>query len=826
MRHSLYSVLLIVFCLSNSFAQDDYRELYERASELGLSETEIMSLALSQGYSFQELDKFNQSIDQQDLVNARIRQFSNIQQDTTATDYQKELFFGAGFFARGFGLTFQPDENMPTPPDYVLGPGDELYVDIYGVSEEYYNTTISPDGYITLVNIGKINAQGRTIAELKEILIRKFGTVYRDLISNRPRTFLQVGLINVKSIQVHLAGEINVAGTYTLNGFSTVMNALYAAGGPTPTGSFRSIQILRGGAKVNELDLYKFLLKGDARQNVRLQSNDVILVPPYENRVSITGEVKRPTRYETKPGETVADLITYAGGFTPLAYKESLSVVRPAEADRVVGEIYEQQLELFPVMAGDEYTVHSTFGKFSNRVLIEGAVMRPGNYALDDSLTVSRLVEKAGGYRPDAFLGYGVLSRTNEELTITTQQLDFRSISSGDSPDIVLQPEDRIIVQSKFDLDEKQFVKISGEVNDEGTFPFFDGLVLSDVLFLAKGVKQSGRGGFIEISRRASNQQPTQQREIIKIPFDVSDSLGNPEFSVPLASFDHIMVRKNPQYMEETIVTVSGEVNFPGEYTLISRNEKISDLIERSGGTNEWAFIEGATLIRKTEYYKSENEIQGKIDFLNEIRAQYDSTDIEAEVLYAEKLDQEIALLRSRLEQDNSSAASTAKRNRLEEIKSQNPLLANLDVKRNEAIPLKLQKIMQNPEGKENLTLEAGDHLIIPSKSETVRLRGKVLYPSTVSFASKKSARYYVNQSGGFDQRALKRNTYVLYPNGEVARTKSLWFFKVYPEVLAGSEVIVPQKPVRVPLRPGEIVNITTGLSALAVLLINQLSTP
>jgi protein involved in polysaccharide export with SLBB domain len=823
---SLKGVLIILLGFSigwKSLAQDNYKEFYERANKLGLSESEIMSLALSQGYSFTELDGFSQTIEQQELVNARLRQFSSTDQDTTAEEYTKELYFGSSFFERGFGLTFEPDENMPTPSDYILGPGDQVYVDIYGLSEQYYNTTVTPDGYITLVNLGSVNVQGRTINELNSLLKAKFGRIYTDLLAPNPKTFLQVGLINVRSIQVHIAGEVKVAGSYTMNGFSTVLNALYAAGGPTPTGSLRSIKVLRNSKVIQEVDVYKFLLDGNTRQNIRLESNDVILIPPYLNRVNIKGEVKRPTRYEIKPGESISDLIRYAGGFTPNAYINRISLSRPSQEERLVADVFQEQFDLFQVSGGDEYMVHSIKERYKNRVLLEGAVMRPGNYALTDSLTLLSLLDKAGGLAADAYVGYALLTRQSVDLELNTEKINLRDILMEKGDDILLQREDKITIQSRLDLQEKLFVKVSGEVMEENTYPYMNGMKLSDILFMAKGFKHSAKGSVIEISRRIQQQKPTLQREILSISLDAEDSINMEKFEVPLEPYDHIMVRRNPDFIGEEIVTVSGEVNYPGEYTLISRNERISDLVERSGGINEWAFLAGATLIRKTEYYKTENEIQDRIDYLNQIRAQYDSTDLEAETLFVEKLDEEIQLYQSQLDRSIDNLASAAKRDRLEEIQKQNPLLSNLDIKKSEVIPIKLDKILANNSAKENLILKSGDILIVPDRGQTIRLRGKVLYPATVSFVPKRSAKYYVNQAGGFDQRAMKRKTYVLYPNGEVARTRQLLVFNKYPKVLPGSEVIVPQKPVKVPLRPGEIVNITTGLSAILVIILNQL---
>ncbi|MFT7155122.1 MAG: protein involved in polysaccharide export with SLBB domain [Parvicella sp.] len=808
MRKLFYLISCLVFL--TGYAQS-LSELLQQGRASGLSDTEIQSIAASQGYSSLDFESLQEESNKQELINAREREInsSDNQPDTTINVKPVSYpIFGQRFFERSQTQAFQPNGNIPTPKDYLLGAGDELYIDIYGASEKYYNTTISPDGYLTLSNIGPIYLIGKNIDQATNIIKRRLAKIYTGLLSANPNTFVQVSLGSPKSIQVHLTGEIVSPGSYQISSFTTIFNAIYLAGGPTSNGTFRTINLYRGGELITQFDIYDFLLEGKVENNLRLQNGDVLLIPPYMRRVLISGEVKRPAYYEVAEGESLQTLINYAGSFTDQAYRERISLVRKTAKDYLVSEVYQQQFEYFKVNGGDEYEVGKILPRFNNRVSISGAVFRPGNYAFEKGLTLMQLINRAEGLRGDAYLSKALVKRTSENLSTSVLSINLSQIIQGVTS-FSLEESDQIIIQSYYDQLQISYVKISGEVMNAGTFPFEEAMSLGDLLFMAKGVKASANEQIIEVSRVKEDQNAKAQREILTL--SLTDSILS-EFI--LSPSDHIMIRRDVNYYEEATVTVSGEVNSPGEFAIVSRDEKISNILQRAKGLNEWAYPEGAILIRKSEYFLAENDLFNKIVDLKAVQNKLDTLNSAADQLLNEKINDEIALYENELKFSDENIAAQAKQERLGEIKRRNPLLGDIDVKRNETIALDVDQILKQPGGSKDLAIQSGDIIIIPRQQETVRLRGQVLYPTTVQFSGEKSAKAYINQAGGFDKRSVKRNTYVLYANGEVARTKNLLFFHFYPKVNPGSEVIVPVKPLKIPLRPGELISIGSSLTA------------
>jgi len=615
-------------------------------------------------------------------------------------------------------------------------------------------------------------------------------------------------------------GELRLPGTFTLSAFSTVFNALYAAGGPNENGTMRNVRLIRNNREIANIDIYNFLTEGLANLNQQLQDQDVILVEPFSARVEIRGEVKRPAVFETQEGESLQDVLQYAGGFTDAAYEERISVVRNTGTEKAVSDIYKDQFGIFSVRGGDVYTVGKILDRFSNRVQINGAVFREGNYALSPGLTLLGLIDKAEGLRGEAYLESASILRTNQDLTTELIQVNLRAILAGDEPNIPLQAEDLVRISSIYDLKEEFYVKITGEVRDPGIYPYSSNMTVESLIVAAGGLREAASSSNIEIARRAASSQDGDISEIIPVQIN-GDLSFNPE-SPTLLPFDNVLIRRKPNFALEKLVQVEGQVNSPGQYAVENATERVSDVIRRAGGLTSFAYPDGATLIRRTEFYQTESEkIRKEKDLLNLYeRLAFSAADpTESQASTLRRLSQ-TGLDSAGEEGELETDIITQKRAEvLNEISRNQPGVTDIKIRETEAIAIDLEAILNNPGSDFDLILEEGDIISIPKQLQTVRLRGEVIYPTTVRHVDARPMSYYINRAGGFDNRAKKRRTYVVYANGEVARTKSFLFFKSYPHVEPGSEIIVPSKGPRIPFMPGEIVGLTTGLATLALII-------
>lgn len=787
------------------------RQLLDRANEAGYSEQDIYVFAQARGVAESEIIALQERIDQLNrkkdpVASKKKKKAPQVDKPPVVLpEPEPVVYFGYDLFRRNSGVSFESNLQIPTPEDYVIGPNDELIVNIYGQSERNYQVTVNTSGYVLLRNLGPVSVSGLSIEQAERKIRRSLGVIYTDLVSDNPSTFLQISIGKVRTIAVNLIGELKTPGTYTLNGLSTVFNAIYAAGGPTLNGTLREIRVFRGEKLLTTLDYYDFLLNGVTTANIRLRNDDMILVGPHLNRVSIKGEVKRPGVYEMKDEETFADLLKYAGGFSAMAYKDRISVTRNTGKERLVSDIFGEQFQLFEAKAGDEYEVGRILDRYENRVAITGSVFRPGSYALTEDLTVSQLIKRAEGLTGEAFLDRAILTRTLEDLTTEVISLDLRGILNGQTEDVILSREDQLSILSIHDLQTERFVKITGEVRLPGVFQFSAGMTLNDLVLLANGLNESASTGTIEVARRPAQQSRDKLTEIFNVSINSDLSISNSEFE--LRSYDHVIVRRNPDFYLERTVQIYGEVKFPGEYVLTSEGERISDLLKRAGGEEVAAYLEGATLLRKTEFFRSE-EVTGESQFST---TEYDQVDGD---FLNEFLDFD----------ENSTPANLdvttqAKQQRIEEIARNNPYLDNIEIQETETIALNMQAILDEPGSSADLILEEGDIINIPKELKTIRLRGRVLYPNAVRYEENKGLRHFIGKAGGFGSRAFKRRTYVVYANGEVSRTKGFMFFKSYPKPAPGAEVIIPVKPLKVPIKPTEFIGITSGLATIALLI-------
>lgn len=827
----------------DELSDDQIRELIRRASEAGINEIELIQMARLRGLPVREAEKLQKRIEQLEMstIGQRTRttaskreprkqvDFNEISQgifkvqgDFEGIDEIPSNIFGADlFYNKNRRLSFEPNLNIATPKNYILGSGDMVYVDIYGESEQYYEANINPDGFLILDNIGPVSVSGKTIEEATGIIKNRLATYYPGIRGNNPSTFVQVTLGNVRAIQVHLVGEVRLPGTFTLSAFSTVFNALYAAGGPNENGSMRNIKVVRNGKAVASVDVYDFLVEGKANLDLKLQDQDLILVEPFIARATVKGEVKRPKIFEIKEGDTFEDLLRYAGGFTDEAFKDRINVTRITGKERAVSDIFNNQFGLFLVKGGDEFQVGRVLNRFTNRVQVKGAVFREGNYALSEGMGLRQLIDNAEGLRGDAFMERASILRTYDDLSTEVLTVNLKAIMNGTASDVSLQREDVVRIASIYDLQEEFYVQINGEVRNPGTYPFSKNMAVEELIIMAGGLREAANIQDVEIARRSATTAEGNFSDII--PVSLNANLSPDNQSAILVPYDMVVVRRKSNFNLDKLIKVEGQVNSPGIFPIKNAEERISDVIKRAGGLTAFAYPKGATLIRRTEFYETESE---------QLRRQRNLLDLQQKLLMDPNNTEAQELLLERLFRDLGNdpevigeglEAAATKREVITGITESKADIAPVKIRQTEAVAIDLEAIIKNPGSDLDMILEEGDIISIPRQLQTVRLRGDVVYPATVRFEKEKGMKYYINRAGGFDIRANRKRTYIVYANGEVARTKSFLGMRAYPSVRPGSEVIVPTKGPRVPIRPGELVGLATGLATL-VLVVTQIN--
>lgn len=824
----------------DQLSDDQIEELIKRAQDAGLSSTDFLMMAQMRGMPSGEVEKLRNRIEglstgssksrstnvskraarEQIDLNDITRGLMETQELMDEEKADSTLFGSKLFFQKNRKLSFEPSLNQATPKNYILGPGDLIYVDIYGESEKYYEATVNPEGAILLDNIGLIAVSGKTIEAAEGIIKNRVATFYTGLTGSNPKTFLQVSLGNVKTIKVHILNEVRLPGTFTLSAFSTVFNALYAAGGPSDKGTLRAIQLIRNNKKIAEIDVYELLINGTANLDVQLQDQDVILVNPYLARVKVMGEVKRPLFFEVTPEDNLEDVLRFAGGFTDLAFKDRISVSRITGNQRSISDVYSNQLGLFNLKGGDEISVYRIIDRYSNRIQIKGAVFRPGIFSLTEGLTLTQLIKNADGLKGDAYTQRASILRTKGDLSSEVLEVNLQAVLEGRQADVVLQREDVIRISSIYDVQNERYLQILGEVKRPGTYPYSAGMTPEELILIAGGLQESANIKDIEIARRLEDSDSGTLSDIITTSIN-PDLSFNPN-AISLAPFDQVIVRKRANFTMQRLVSVEGQVNSPGIFAIQTSVDRISDLIKRAGGVNQFAYTKGATLIRKTEFFNTESEQVRRQKNLEALRVLLRETPTNPEA-QEELLIRLFRDLPKETVAKTDSTANNAKRESLDQIAAETPGLA-VKIKETEAVAINLEKILANPGSEEDLVLEEGDILNVPKLLQTVRMRGDVVYPTTLRHEQGRGLQYYINGAGGFDRRANRKQTYVVYANGAVKRTKGVLGIRSYPAVEPGAEVIIPSKGPKIPLRLGDLVGVTTGLATLALVLsqINQ----
>lgn len=652
-------------------------------------------------------------------------------------------------------VDFAPSENIATPRDYTIGPGDELTAYIYGYSQSQIEMVVNSDGFAFIKPVGTVQLSGRTIEQAQKELITRLAPYYNNLGApgSGASTYLQIRLSRIRTIRVTVLGEVVAPGTYNVSSLSSALNALYLTGGPNELGSFRQIQVIRRNKVAATLDLYELLMNGTLNSDIRLQDNDVIQVGVYSKRVEIKGNVKRPGLYELLPTETMDKVLTYAGGFTDNAYTERMKVLGLTTKERRIIDVRTGDYAKYVPNNGDEITAEMLLPRFENMVTITGPVFRPGQYSLDQNKTLLQLLKSAEGITGEAFTGRINVIRTREDLSVENISINLADMMAGKTDDLILQREDQVIIPSKFELREAAFIKVIGEVNNgpEVNLDYTSNLTIEDAIIRAGGFKESAANSQVEIVRRKRdvNVKSASAQVADIFNFDVNRDLtidGNDTRFV-LEPYDEILVRAASNYQPQTFVTFQGEVVNPGIHGIKSKDEKLSDLLVRAGGLTAQAYVNGATLLRKVTL--SDEEIQ----------------------------------------QRNKAVAEIS-----DDAKKGQFVSTEIDKNKQEAIGIDLGRILKNPGGREDIILQDGDIIDIPKRLETVRLQGELLFPTTVKFRTGNSFMDYVSQGGGFTRMSLKRKSYVIYPNGSVDRTRKFLFFNIYPKVEPGSEIHVPQR--------------------------------
>lgn len=676
-------------------------------------------------------------------------------------DDSKRKVFGRDIF-NNKDLTFEPSMNIATPQDYRLGPGDAVYIDIYGASQKTIESTVTPDGTVVIEGFGPVSVSGLTVAQANSRLRSTLGARYSS-----SRINLTVG--QTKTIMVNVMGNVNAPGSYTLSAFATVFHALYMAGGINEIGTLRNIKVFRGGKQITAVDIYDYILNGKLTGNIRLAEGDVIIVGEYDCLVNITGKVKRPMFYEMKRNESVGTVLKYAGGFTGDAYKKTVRLVRKAGTQYSVYNVGEFEQNSFKLEDEDSLSVDSVLPRFQNMVEVKGAVFRPGMYQVGGEISsVKQLIEHAEGVTEEAFTPHAVMHRMKSDRTLEVLSVDLQGILNGSVADIPLRNEDVLYVPSKKELEEEKTITIHGEVMYPGIYKYADNETIEDFVLQAGGLKNAASMKKVDVSRRIINQNATAVTDTIAhtYTFSLKDGFvidGEPGFI--LQPFDEVYVRTSPGYVEQSNIRIEGEVLYPGEYTLSRKDQRLSDMIASAGGFTKWAYVKGARLER-TITPDERLRMQTVQKMLNIQNADGDTINV-----------------------------------------------SQLDFGSTYYFAIDMEKAMANPGSTSDVVLREGDKLIIPQFTNSVKINGNVMYPNTVPYQKGKSVNYYVKQAGGYGNRAKKSKTYIIYMNGAVAQVGH--GVKIEP----GCEIIVPSKPKGQKMSTAEIVSLASGTASIATMI-------
>jgi len=803
MKNYIVAIFFLIFVVNDLHAQDflkskdlstfkieslsdeEILKYKQQLDQSGLTEAQVEQLATQKGLPSSEILKLRARFagiestifSNKKLVNQQVgRSYDStnlIQTFEYRKHYEKELnVFGSELF-NNINLSFEPNLRIPTPKNYILGPDDELVIDVFGYQEVNQKITVSPEGSINIPNVGLVSVNGLTVEQAsRRIKDRMIKSGYSSLASNQ--SFVQISVGKIRSNRITVIGEVKKPGSYTLSSLSTLFNALYLAGGPTDKGSFREIELIRNGIVISKLDAYDFLLKGDQSKNVRLSDQDVIRVPVAKVQVILKGEVKKPAIFEVLKNDNLDQLIETAGGFSALAYKASVHIKQVTDKEKRIKDVIKDEFKNYHPQDGDEIEVTKVLDRFNNRVTIKGAVYMPGFFELISGLSVSKLIEKANGLKQDAYISRGVIVRTNQQ-TLEKDVLAFnpREITNNVATDILLQKDDEVIIGEALDFKDSSSITVDGQVKKPGVYTYYNNLTVKDILFQAGGFTDASSIDRVEIGRRVDGKDSGYGKisELITVSIDKDLNLkGN---DIILKPWDVVMVRSKPNYKPQIMVKVEGEVQYPGTYVLSSKEDKVSELIKRAGGLTKHAFLKGINITRiNSNLAKDSSNVQFK------------------------KIQQ----------QTNDTSGS----------------IAADYIKPTVTIGLNMESILKEPGGLEDVILQEGDILNIGKEKREIKVSGEVLFPTDVVYNPGQSLRYYIERAGGFTDKARKRKVYVIQPNGVAAKTRHFLFFRSFPKIEAGCEILIPKKSdnANSRLSLSETIALTSAIASMAGIVI------
>ena len=697
----------------------------------------------------------------------------------------RKKVFGRDIFNKK-NLSFEPNMNIATPAGYRLGPGDAVYIDIFGASQKTIDATISPDGTVTIEGFGPVSLSGLTVEQANAQLRSQLGRRYQS-----SQIKLTVG--QTRTIMVNVFGEVKAPGTYTLSAFASVFHALYMAGGPSELGTLRNIKVYRNGQLVSNVDVYDYILNGKLSGNVRLADNDVIMVGSYDCLVNITGKVKRPMWYEMRKDESLSTLLKYAGGFTGDAYKSSVRVVRKTGRQFSIYNVGEFDMSTFNMNDEDSVSVDSIIQRYENMVEIKGAVFRPGMYQVGGAITTVRsLIQNSEGLTEEAFTDHAVMHRMRTDRSLEVLPVDVQGILDGRVADIPLRPNDVLFIPTKSDMMQEQTITIHGEVYYPGIYKYAHNQTIEDFILQAGGLKDNASTVKVDVSRRITNPSALATDTLVAQNFSLSLKDGfviDGEQGFILQPFDEVYVRKSPGSHEQQNITIDGEVLFSGTYTLSKQNARLSDAIRAAGGLNNLAYVEGARLERRP----NEEERMSMEQALKKEREQYETN-----------------LMELMIKSGNAGAVAQMQQQQNSGQNSQS--MRKYEIPATYPVGIELDKALANPGGREDIVLREGDRIVVPQYNGTVKINGAVLYPNTVAYRKGKGVSYYIDQAGGFSSKAKKSQTYIIYMNGTVAKAGH------NAKPMPGCQIVVPDKPINTTSLQ-QTLSIATSVGSLAAII-------
>lgn len=763
-KRSLLTIVFCVICVMISMAQISFQNIdkvkvdelsdtqlaqfVNKYTEKGYTLADVERMAKAKNMPAAELEKLKYRINslETNTETAELVETPVVNLPVTNENTIKSRIYGASLFSQS-KVSFEPSQSMPTPRNYMIGANDVLHVDVYGMAEATFDLTVSSEGNVRIPNVGLVQVSGMTIESAEKVIKKKLSSVYNSI--NSGHTSVSVTVNRIRSIKVYIMGEVKNPGSYTLTSVSSVFNAMNACGGPSDNGSMRAIKLLRNGKEIACVDFYEFLMRGVMPSDITLQDQDVIQVPPYENRVTVNGAVKRDGIYELKKGETLQNLLDYCGGFAEDAYMDRISVTRNENGEKSVADVTKEIFRMFMPISGDVYQIDKILEKYTNRVQILGNVFRPGTYALEDNMSLRDLVTKANGLTEDAFMESATVVRLQDDLTPEIVSFNVKDLMDGKF-NLLLKKEDIVTIGGKNDFESEKKISVYGAVLAPGTFPYYENATLKDVMFLSRGFRDDADPTKIEVVRIITDDEVLKNNDIKTQVFALSldRELSGADAGFKLEPKDIITVRRKEGYEQLGTVQVLGEVKLPGTFAITRKTERISDMIARASGLSQYAYPEGAFLIRSS--HRSEAEKRRDLELLMMLKNADNVTNIED--------------VRCEIES------------------------------RQDLVGIKLEKILNTPGSETDLNVEAGDIIFVPKTMQTVTIAGAVQVPGMEVYSGP-SLRKYIRGAGGFEKKARKSGVYVAYSNGKIKSTRHILWVKNYPPVKPGSHIFIPNKP-------------------------------